>query len=230
MKQYTKRMVIEMYKKLKRYLKKNKYLTKIVYFFKLPYKRNKLQNNGLKILNELGECLSKINVDYFADFGTLLGIIREEGIIKHDLDMDIGIFYNGEEQQRKIYNCLVQSHFIRSEYFVYNGKIVEESYMKKQVKIDIFYYEKNKDRCFCYFSYNPDKKNEKFCVGILNYTLINQLINRKVKNYNIKIPSNYEDVLTEKYGNNWRVPDATWNHVNSDNFKILNGHTEHRIG
>ena len=73
-----------MYKKIKNILKKNDSLRKFVYLFKLPYKRKKLQNNGFSVLVEMGNCLSSINVEYFADFGTLLGIIREDGIIKHD--------------------------------------------------------------------------------------------------------------------------------------------------
>ena len=85
----------EMLKRPRKALKKVKFIyepyrkTKIDYVEKK--KRKALQRNGVEMIKILEKTLSEYNVMYFADYGTLLGIIRDRNFIQWDNDMDYGI-------------------------------------------------------------------------------------------------------------------------------------------
>ena len=51
-------------------------------------KRKRLQKYGYNILNEIDNLFSYNNIEYFAEFGTLLGIVREKQLLLHDTDID----------------------------------------------------------------------------------------------------------------------------------------------
>ena len=73
-------------------------------------KRNdKMQSYGLETLKLLSNTLHKEKINYWLDFGTLLGIVRDKDIIQHDTDIDIAIL--AEEYSEKIDNILVNAGF-----------------------------------------------------------------------------------------------------------------------
>ncbi len=63
-----------------------------VYFYALPggYRARKLQILR-HFFTEVNDYLQKLQVDYWVDFGTLLGFYRENDILPHDIDVDFGV-------------------------------------------------------------------------------------------------------------------------------------------
>ena len=87
-----------MKEKIKRILKSSKF-GKILYplfqkayrIYSVPKKRRLLRKNGDVILKIIDKAFQGAGIEYFVDFGTLLGVIREGDFLKHDDDIDITI-------------------------------------------------------------------------------------------------------------------------------------------
>lgn len=63
-----------------------------VYCVSLPGNyQNKKISHLKKIYQITNEYLKTLNIDYWLDFGTLLGYYREQDILPHDIDVDFGI-------------------------------------------------------------------------------------------------------------------------------------------
>ena len=179
----------------------------------LEIKRANIQKNGLSVLEETLNMLNNIkDVKAFADFGTLLGIIRENGLLKHDLDIDTAVL--GKPNLYRYVTMLMErnGYKIWREYII-DGKVVEQSYHYKDTKVDVNYYEYTNTGVNTWLFYrDPSKKykDNKRNIVMMNYDLIKNVKKIKVQNREIYIPNNAEKLLEEKYGKNWKVPDKGW--------------------
>ena len=94
--------------------------------------------------------------------GTLLGIIREGGLLKHDLDVDIGVFAETAEAQKRLQQLIFSAGgVLRKQFFVSEVGLTEESYSLYGIKFDIqYYYRLNESSDVCYlfmpFNYNEE--------------------------------------------------------------------------
>ena len=88
-------------------------------------RRKDLQKYGMDILRMVDSALITNHINYFVDFGTLLGLVREKGFIKHDLDMDFGILETDSFSWDKL-ECLMTANKMKKiRQFVYKGIITE---------------------------------------------------------------------------------------------------------
>ncbi len=175
-------------------------------------KQKKLQRYGYGLMSDLNKILDTLNVVYFIDFGTLLGIIRDNKIMDHDLDMDIGIIPD-DFSTEEIRKTLESAGFILWKQYFNGNKILEESYLYKGVKFDINYYEQTKNNSKVWLFYR--KPGVQYKEGIRNivemtYSKITGTKKIKVKNIVVSVPLDSEKLLEEKYGKNWRIPDKNW--------------------
>ena len=191
---------------VKRYIKNRSNKT-------LELKRKNIQENGYDVLEETLNTLNSIpNVKAFADFGTMLGIVRENALLKHDLDMDIAVL--GEKGLYNYVTMLLerQGYKLWREY-IFDDRIVEQSYHYKNIKVDINYYEYSEKGVMTWLFYrDPNKKykNNKRDIVRMDYSMIDTLKTVTIKEKEISIPENATTILEEKYGKNWQVPDKNW--------------------
>lgn len=182
-------------------------------------KRRAIKNNGYRLIASLNDVFEAINVTYFADFGTLLGFVREGRLMSHDLDVDIGVI-TGDVSKEEVKIAMEKAGFRLYRQYIYNGDTVEDSYHffdgKKGVKIkfDINYYENGDDYSKTWLFYwnrnwKYKKKNERHIVE-MTYSRIPGVKTIKIHGMDINIPINAEQLLEEKYGPSWRVKDKTW--------------------
>jgi len=68
------------------------------------FKHKENVDNSLKILEKTIEVLNMHEVDYYLDFGTLLGAVREKGLISWDTDIDISLV--NESDYIKVYDII----------------------------------------------------------------------------------------------------------------------------
>ena len=179
----------------------------------LEIKRANIQKNGISVLEETLNMLNSIeDVKAFADFGTLLGLIREKGLLKHDLDIDTGVL--GRPNLYRYVTMLMERHGYElwREYII-GDKVVEQSYHYKDTKVDVNYYEyRNKGINTWLFYREPSKKYKNNVRNIvrMDYSMINDIKKIKVQGRDLYVPDNYIQLLVEKYGENWRIPDKGW--------------------
>jgi len=84
------------------------------------FKHKENVDNSLKILEKTIEVLNMHEVDYYLDFGTLLGAVREKGFIPWDDDVDITLVNQEDyikiseilkDLRQKGYKCFVVSFY-----------------------------------------------------------------------------------------------------------------------
>jgi len=191
---------------MKRYIKNRSNKT-------LETKRKFIQENGYGVLSETLNLLNNIeNVKAFADFGTMLGIVREKALLKHDLDMDIGVL--GQKGLHNYVTMILERNGYKLwREYIFDERVVEQSYHYKNIKVDINYYEYSDTGVMTWLFYrDPNKKYKKNRRDVvrMNYSLIDSLKIVNIKNKKITIPVNATQILEEKYGKNWKIPDKKW--------------------
>lgn len=201
-----KRLLLKPFELLKRY--KNNRSKKSI-----QERCDNIQKNGPSVLEETLNMLNDIkDVKAFADFGTLLGIVREKGLLKHDMDIDTAVL-GRPNLYRYVTMLMERNGYELWREYIFNGKVVEQSYHYKNTKVDVNYYEYTKTGVNTWLFYRDPAlkyKNNNRNIVRMDYSMIDKLKKVKIKNKEIYIPENSEQILEEKYSKNWRTPDKGW--------------------
>lgn len=178
-------------------------------------KRDAIQKYGISVMWFVQKLLKQLDIVSFADFGTLLGIIREGKLLAHDLDMDIGVIIKDKTDLEKIRLHLEKHGFRLWRQYIFGEaeNIVEESYHFSGIKVDLNYYRITETQSKTWLFYrDPQKKypdNTRNIVEMI-YSPITEFKTVKVGGEDICIPANAEQLLAEKYGECWKIPDTGW--------------------
>ncbi len=204
---------------MKEILKKNRYIVSLYENLVKTRARVMLRIFGLKYLERIMHILYREKILSFVDFGSLLGIIREGDLLKHDLDIDIGIINATFDTQQKICEIFKSQGFKKSREFTVRSSITEQSYIKHYVKIDIQYYFYDNDNIYCYLFYDPSiaSNRTRWKSVIKKCPEISSCKSVVIRNKVIFVPENAEEILEFKYGNNWRTPDKGWKYWEGPN-------------
>lgn len=174
--------------------------------------RKNLQVNGMRVHGVIYDALTQVGVSYFADHGTLLGLIRDNGVIAHDTDMDFSI--PPDESLGRVYAALSKKGFSLLHGFMLGDALEEMTLCYQGLSIDFF-------RChrigndLGHFVFINDYAPK---TGTLLRTWAHERkrpplagletrefgVNCQVK---VSIPKNAVEYLTASYGN-WQVPDS----------------------
>lgn len=188
-----------------------KLLKKYYYYIKSYFFQKYASITFLKVM----EALQEENIEIFLVFGTLLGAIREKGFIKHDMDMDFGVWdscdFNKIEKALERKNILLKSQILMS----INKSIEYQNYIDKKTGISIDFYKFTKcEKEILYYdflredtlSYDESiKKNgglKVYCYHLPVYELENLIFNSK----KCKIFKEYNHFLKKFYGENYIIP------------------------
>lgn len=176
--------------------------------------RRRLRRYGCQILKTVYDTLGRTSAVYFVDYGTMLGVVRENDFIRHDDDVDITIIAGSispAELARTISAC---EGFSFSHAFEYRGQITEMTFLYKQIEVDFFFTFREGDHMLS-FAYRPPAGPFRRNVGDIWSALgvtrlpITGIETRPFKGVYVQIPKNYKDVLRDQYGN-WETPITGW--------------------
>lgn len=199
---------------IKQIIKKNQYIVQQYEKIKKNMKVFWVQRYGIKELESVLKILNGAGVCSFADFGTLLGLMREKELLKHDADVDVGIVVQDKETIGNAKAVLKEQGYQLIREFTVDKVVKEQSYRKNHVKIDLQFYtfEEDTDLMCCYLFYNPlrDRKEKYWKSVIKKCPKVVKLQPMTIGGKDILLPQNAEEVLAYKYGPNWRIPDKSW--------------------
>ena len=166
--------------------------------------RMRLQKFGPRIYREVSELLSVVGESYIVDFGTLLGVIRDNGPIKHDDDVDFSMYPDANAE--KIVRMLVGEGYVFIKALAYEGVVTEFMLQKYGIAVDFFRQFRDDGGEYFYFYVNNQKTNYKWEGRILRRNLSRKIVTKCVCGTHVNIPSNFQQVLDITYPN-WQIPD-----------------------
>ncbi|MBE7081786.1 MAG: hypothetical protein E7372_04435 [Clostridiales bacterium] len=200
-----------MWFKIKQKLKKLKILLPIRKLKKrIIYKKliKATHKYGYDINTYINEILED-QFEYYAMCGNLLGIVRENGFIKYDNDMDYGLTITDDSVWEKVYNKLVKAGFLYHHHFEKDGKITEIAFRYKGVHVDFFGVYVSEDRgCICSGARYEDieYKSDEFTPIQVNFDYEGGVIKKQIKNTVFNIPTYYHKFLVSNYGESYMTP------------------------
>lgn len=226
---------MSIYKRIRSFIGNHKSLNRVYTFFSVKIygnmvvriKQHRLQKYASELLFKFNRALSLAGCDYWLDYGTLLGAIREKGLIGHDLDLDTGMMY--DERKPEMQDNLLNSGFKKIRQIEVNGRIAEETYQYKGLNIDVFYYSRIDEEHIRCFLFNPVKgltsedtidRYGGLATRMITYRFIG-LSEYTFLGVKVGIPENYDEYLTNCYGPTYMVPDPNFKYSNSPSVKYL---------
>lgn len=190
------------FKYLISFIKEIKYKKQRLERIEKEEKGEKLLILGKEILEKLNEVSNKTNVKYWLEFGTLLGKVRDNNFIGHDINFDIGIME--DEITANFILELENIGFKRKDSLNLESNLKNIIYNYKDIEVEIFLFERENDNKVV--TYWKNKSNE-----IIGYRLSNTTLEEiKFMGIETRIPRNSTKRLIEIYGENYNLPDPNW--------------------
>lgn len=162
--------------------------------------------DAIQALNALKTCLDENNVPFFLISGTLLGFIRENRLLSHDKDIDIGVWNSHSVEQLK---TIIKNSGCFYILPIYSKDILVVRHVNG-INIDIFiHYRTDNDYWHagrkCSWHNTPFELSRRYFLG-------NEYL----------IPHDYELYLCENYGENWLIPNTNFDSaLDTPNMRIL---------
>lgn len=150
------------------------------------------------ILTKVIEKFNQHDIKYWVDYGSLLGIIRENDIIKHDYDTDICIFPDNPDIEQKLIKIVKELG--HPYYLEYNPWSVDTFRIRKRAGMYMF--DPYTD------IYGTRKESNMFidATGKIPTELIGKTQKISWNGVSVTVPEKIHETLVWRYGENYMTP------------------------
>lgn len=160
------------------------------------------QVDPLPTLSKALSVLNQTGLPHYLSAGTALGIVRDNGFIPHDTDIDIAIPLSWDEDQYELTKELVKI-------FAHNNLLLVRSILTGQKPVqlvfsDLLNHQVLVDVEFYYAGLVPEKLVHTKPEGTITTSPYN-VAHRAFEGFSVPLPDPIDDYLTERYGD-WRTP------------------------
>lgn len=180
-------------------------------------KKNKLfLKNAIDVARAITTLFQNNNIQYWFEFGSLLGAYRDHGFIPHDFDIDLGVMFKDKAAIREI---LISNGFkLVREFTTNHGDEYgcEQTYSYLGIPIDLFFFHINGTQMYCNsFRHKPngDSYNtwevEEVTLPYSGFKAMDFL------GITIQVPKNIEMHLKSNYGENFMIPDPNFSYADT---------------
>lgn len=147
--------------------------------------------------------LDELGVPFFLSNGTLLGYYRENGLIKHDRDVDIGVKIEDFDDRiiDKFISCGFNLKTVNGEKD--NG--LEYSFRKRDIGLDIFFYYDTPNTSWMAVWMHHNNERFRYVYPLISGYKVVEFLGQK-----FRIPENTEEYLVAQYGEHWQSPLDRW--------------------
>ncbi len=164
------------------------------------------------------EVLENEGYRFYFCYGSLLGIVRERGMIGHDLDIDVALDPADDFSWEHLNQVMTNAGFVLQRSFVIGDDIKERTWFYNKVGVDIFLIEHVKNEILSpfFFRKSGTEYEHKLEQGYAQVrepepTGITKLsIGQDNQTFEVNVPKNYEEILQANYGADWRTPNPHW--------------------
>ena len=179
----------------------------------IPMRRRRLQKHGLKTLEHVHSVLSRNNIKYFIDFGTLLGFVRENGFIKHDDDIDLSIYPGQSIRPCELLKCFLDNGFTYVHAFSVREKIYEFTVRDtNQLTVDVFFPRITDEPGVMAgpdIFWDSEREYPSETANTIlepRYHIPSGVKLRDFNGVKVSIPESPDKLLVDEYGDNWQTP------------------------
>lgn len=171
-----------------------------------PFEDELTYDFATKVFKEIVSLFNKHNCQYYAEYGTLLGLVREQSLIRWDDDIDFAVLRENYQEIKSV----IEGHLNElNRKFECEWQCIETFDMNKNTAALILKFTNLKERIL------------PFHVSVMIIDIVNntayQLISSVPKEYfetfeeirignlDVRVPNMYKDYLTLHYGD-WKTP------------------------
>lgn len=177
---------------------------------KFNYYNKTFLKGGEETLRKASDILDKAGVFHWLEFGTLLGVVRDGKLIKHDCDLDLGVFLDDFSDEIKV-------HFEKAGFEYKHGFKIdddsgrEQTFVLNNISVDLFYFTKTEDKMHCHiFGMQEDRTRRIRQINTANTGF--KKVEFAGKKYNI--PKDEIRRLMDTYGEQYTIPIKGWHTPN----------------
>lgn len=179
------------------------------------------------IFRKTCEVLNKEGIQYWPEFGTLLGIVRDNAFIKHDLDFDFGVYVQDLNRVKEL--LLANGFSLLYHYHGVNRPDIQElTFAYNGIHVDFFGFntiDKNSIACYMFDPLHKSKEKKLYTIRPIVFPSFN-LVKSSFNNVTIMIPADTTTHLTVSYGEKFMIPDPFFESLHTKILKDTYAHCE----
>ncbi len=162
---------------------------------------------GSSVYKESISVLGSLNINFWLEFGTLLGYYRDGDLIMHDTDIDFGVYLKDYSEQ--IEKTFISAGFTKMhDLFIEDGSGRELSFVKNNISVDLFFFSEKDGKMICHLFPISRETQKRYAREICTEKF--SLVETQFKGEKVYVSSNIEQRLIDTYGKEYKVPDKNW--------------------